>query len=110
TFHNGKSLTVDDVVASIQYHMGENSTSAAKTLLASVVDVRAQGDDAVVFELQSGNADFPYLAADYHLAIMPSEEGVLNWRSGIGTGGYQIKQFEPGVRLLLERNKNYWKP
>lgn len=110
TFHNGKNLTVDDVVASIKHHMGENSTSAAKTLLASVIDVRAQGDDAVVFELRSGNADFPYLAADYHLAIMPSEEGVLNWRAGIGTGGYQIKQFEPGVRLLLERNKNYWKP
>lgn len=110
TFHDGKTLVVEDIVASIQHHMGENSTSAAKTLLDGVVDVRARGNDQVEFELKSGNADFPYIVADYHLAIMPTQGGSINWRAGIGTGGYRLKQFEPGVRLLLERNENYWKP
>lgn len=110
TFHNGKSLTVEDVVASINHHLGEKSTSAAKTVLGDVAQVRAQGTDAVVFELHSGNADFSYVVADYHLVIMPSKDGVADWRAGIGTGGYRLKAFDPGVRMALERSPDYWKP
>jgi ABC-type dipeptide transport system, periplasmic component len=33
TFHNGKSFTAEDVIASYRYHMGPNSKSAAKSLL-----------------------------------------------------------------------------
>jgi len=109
TFHNGKSLTADDVVASIQHHLGEKSTSAAKTVLGDVAKVSANGSDSVVFELHSGNADFSYVVADYHLAILPSKDGVADWQAGAGTGGYRLKDFEPGVRMTLERNPDYWK-
>ena len=110
TFHNGKSLTVEDVVASFNHHLGEKSTSAAKTVLGDVAQVRAQGTDTVVFELHSGNADFAYVVADYHLVIMPSKDGVADWRAGVGTGGYRLKAFDPGVRMALERSPDYWKP
>lgn len=110
TFHNGKSLTVEDVVASINHHLGEKSTSAAKTVLGDVAQVRGQGSDSVVFELHSGNADFSYVVADYHLVIMPSKDGVADWRAGVGTGGYRLKAFDPGVRMALERSPDYWKP
>jgi peptide/nickel transport system substrate-binding protein len=36
TFHNGKNVTPEDVIASFQYHMAEGSKSAAKSLLGSV--------------------------------------------------------------------------
>jgi peptide/nickel transport system substrate-binding protein len=110
TFHNGKSLTAEDVVASINHHLGEKSTSAAKTVLGDVAQVRAQGADTVVFELHSGNADFAYVVADYHLVIMPSKDGVADWQAGAGTGGYRLKAFDPGVRMALERSPDYWKP
>jgi peptide/nickel transport system substrate-binding protein len=110
TFHNGKSLTADDVVASIQHHLGEKSTSAAKTVLGDVAKVSANGSDSVVFELKSGNADFSYVVADYHLVIMPSQDGAPDWKAGVGTGGYRLKDFEPGVRMTLERSPDYWKP
>ncbi len=29
--------------------------------------------------------------------------------SGIGTGGYIVQSFEPGVKSVLKRNPNYWK-
>ena len=29
--------------------------------------------------------------------------------AGIGTGGYTIENFEPGVRTALKRFPNYWK-
>ena len=110
TFHNGKSLTADDVVASIQHHLGEKSTSAAKTVLGDVAKVHASAPDTVVFELHSGNADFAYVVADYHLVIMPAKDGLADWQAGVGTGGYRIKSFEPGVRMDLERSPDYWKP
>ncbi|MHC6227447.1 ABC transporter substrate-binding protein [Pseudomonas sp. X10] len=108
-FHDGKPLTAEDVVLSIQHHLGERSTSAAKTVLGDVAEVRAQGDDTVVFELHSGNADFAYVVADYHLVILPTRDGKADWQAGVGTGGYHLKSFEPGVRMELERNPDYWK-
>ena len=110
TFHNGKSLTADDVVVSINHHLSKDSTSAAKTVLGDVASVSAKGSDAVVFELHSGNADFAYVVADYHLVIMPAKDGAADWQAGVGTSGYRLKSFEPGVRMDLERNPDYWKP
>ncbi|TWI31548.1 ABC transporter substrate-binding protein [Paracoccus sulfuroxidans] len=111
TFHNGKPLTAEDVVATFDYHRGENSTSGAKALLSDLANVRAEDDQTVVFELSSGNADFPSITADFHLIILPSDgKGGLDIASGAGTGAYKISSLEPGVRIELERNPDYWKP
>jgi peptide/nickel transport system substrate-binding protein len=109
TFHNGKSLTADDVIATMNFHRAEDSTSAAKGLLTAVTDIRKDDDLTVVFDLQAGNADFPSVVSDYHLIILPSVDGVVDATSGVGTGGYSITSFEPGVRVLTTRNPNYWK-
>jgi len=108
-FSDGKTMTAADVIASINYHRGEASTSAAKSNVDPIADLRADGDHAVVFELSSANADFPYLMADYHLLMMPAVDGKADWRSYVGTGGYVLESFEPGVRSTLRRNPNYWK-
>ena len=109
-FHNGKSVTASDVIATINYHRAEDSSSAAKGILAPITDIQADGDMKVVFTLDGPNADFPYIVSDYHLIILPSEDGeTIDPTSGIGTGGYVIQSFEPGVRTLAERNPNYYK-
>ncbi len=108
TFHNGKTLTADDVVATINYHIGPDSKSPAKGVLSSITSVKADGPDTVVFELTGGNADFPFLLTDYHLSIYPSEGGKIQWDKGIGAGPYVLKSFEPGVKLVGERNPNYF--
>src|SRR4029077_10966205 len=46
-FHNGKSLTPADIIASYRHHMGANSKSAAKSLLTAVTDIKADGPDTV---------------------------------------------------------------
>ncbi|HIG37347.1 MAG TPA: peptide ABC transporter substrate-binding protein, partial [Oceanospirillaceae bacterium] len=38
TFHDGKALTPADVIASFRFHMGEDTKSAGKSLLADVTD------------------------------------------------------------------------
>ena len=99
-FHNGKKLTAADVVYTLNYHRGKDSKSAARSLLEPVSDVKADGDSDVVITLSGGNADLPYLLADYHLCIGP--EGT-NFRDGIGTGAYALESFEPGVRAITKK-------
>ena len=108
-FHNGKTMTAEDVVASVNHHRGEDTSSAAKPLLESITDIKIDGDDTVVFQLSGGDADFPFTIGDYHVTIMPSEEGVMQWRDGIGTGGYVLDNYDPGVRADFTRFPNYWR-
>mgnify|MGYP000613208871 CR=1 FL=1 len=109
-FSDGRKVTAKDVVASFNHHRGEDTKSGAKGSLEQVVDIRADGENAVVFQLASGNADFAYLTSDYHFIIMPAnDDGTLNWQSQLGTGGYTVEDFEPGVRITLKRRDDYWK-
>ena len=39
-FHNGKTMTPEDVILSLQHHMGEDSKSAAKGLLTQVEEMK----------------------------------------------------------------------
>jgi peptide/nickel transport system substrate-binding protein len=108
TFHSGKTLTVDDVIASLNHHRGEASTSAVKSYFDPVVDIVADGGN-VVITLNAPNADFPYLMSDYHLAIMPGTDGRIDPTSTDGCGGYVVESYEPGVQATMNRNPNYWK-
>lgn len=108
TFHSGKTLTVDDVVASLNHHRGEGATSAIKPYFAAVKDIAADGQN-VVITLEAPNADFPYLMSDYHIPVMASSDGRLDVGSPDGCGGYIVESYEPGVQATLNRNPNYWK-
>ncbi|PID50374.1 MAG: peptide ABC transporter substrate-binding protein [Proteobacteria bacterium] len=108
-FHNGQPLKAADVLASLNYHRAEDSKSSAKIIVDPLVDLQADGDDTVVMTLREGNADWPYLMSDYHLAIMPANaDGQVDAKSGIGCGYYTLKSFEPGVKAEFERFTNHW--
>lgn len=106
TFHDGRTVTAEDVVASFRHHMGPEAKSAAKSVLKGIVEIKADGDN-VIFTLNGGNADFPFLTGDYHLPIMPAKDGKVDWQSGIRTGPFKLERFEPGVRAKMVRNDNY---
>jgi peptide/nickel transport system substrate-binding protein len=108
-FHNGKSLTPEDVIASINYHRGESSRSAGKGLLDGLVELKKTGNNEVTARLKTGDANFPSIMSDAHFPILPEKDGNIDWQSGIGTGGYIIENFEPGVRISYNRNPNYFK-
>ena len=108
TFHSGKPVTQDDVVASMNHHRGDKSTSAAKALLKDVDDIVKSGDNGVTFKLVSGNADLPWLMTDYHLAICPANaDGTLNWQTGDGSGPYKLNNAEFGVGYELTRHDGW---
>jgi peptide/nickel transport system substrate-binding protein len=106
-FHNGKSLTVADVIYSLNHHRGAQSKSAAKIYLDPVVALKETAPHELTIELREGNADLPYLLTDVHFGIGPAGG---NFNKGIGTGAYILESFQPGVRTLTRRNPNYWDP
>jgi len=108
-FHNGKTMTADDVIFSINHHRKEDSKSGGKSYLKAVKSIKKDGPYAVTFELTGGNADFPLTMGDYHFTICPDGTQGKEFEKGIGTGGYMLKAWEPGVRSLTKRNPNYWK-
>ncbi|TNC62906.1 ABC transporter substrate-binding protein [Rubellimicrobium roseum] len=107
TFHNGKTLTADDIVYSLNLHRG-NTGSAAISIAAAFKDVAKVSDSEVRITLESGNADLPYVLSDYHFLVVP--EGFQDWSNPIGTGPFKLESMEPGVRARFVRNESYWKP
>ena len=105
-FHNGKSLEVEDVMFSINQHRASDK-SALRALLSSIVEIEDDGARGLLIRLESGNADFPFLLSDPRLQIYPS--GTSDFNSGIGTGGYILEVWDPGLRAFSRRNPNYWK-
>ena len=106
-FHNGKTMDADDVVFSINLHRGEQSTSQIKALAAVITDVKATAPDEVTITLNGPNAGFPPVLALTGMYIVPADD--TDFDKGIGTGGYTLESFEPGVKSVVKRNPNYWK-
>ncbi len=105
-FHNGQTMTPEDVVATIERHTGDDAKSGAQGIVKGIETMRINGDTVEV-TLSQANADFPYLMADYHLAIQPNG-GKDDPNAGIGTGAYIIESNEPGVRTTFRKNPNDW--
>jgi peptide/nickel transport system substrate-binding protein len=107
-FSNGKTLDAEDIIYSINYHRGEKSKSPAKGILEPIKEIKALTSTQVQFTLAAGNADFPVTLADYHIVIVPKD--FKDWQKPIGTAGYVLESFEPGVRLVYKNRGDYWKP
>lgn len=105
-FHNGKTMTGDDVLATMERHSDDESKSGALGIMKGIESMKVDGDTFSV-TLSTPNADLPYLMADYHLIIQPNG-GKDNPSAGIGTGPYKVEADEPGVRHAYTKFANYW--
>jgi peptide/nickel transport system substrate-binding protein len=108
TFHDGKSLTPQDVIFSLMRHKNPATASKAKPLADQIDEVTATGPNEVTIRLVTPNADLPVILGTYHFHIV--KEGTTDFSAGIGTGPYRVKEFKPSVRAVAVRNDNYWKP
>jgi peptide/nickel transport system substrate-binding protein len=104
TFHNGRDMAARDVVYSLNRHRGKDSKSGAAGQMKGISDIKATGGNEITISLKAGNVNLPFFLTDYHLLIQP--EGSTD--DGIGTGGYIVKEAQPGVRYYTSRNPDYW--
>ncbi|MCC7319718.1 MAG: ABC transporter substrate-binding protein [Rubellimicrobium sp.] len=108
TFHSGKPLTAQDVVASLNLHRGDATTSAVKPLMDAVTDITAEGDHRVVITLSAPNMDFPNLLKTNMFVILPVVDGAIDVNTTDGTGPYKLVSWIPGQSMAFERNPDYW--
>lgn len=106
-FTTEKTLDAEDIIYSINLHLGEDSKSPLKSVLGSIAEMKAADKETLVISLANGNADFPVMLSDPRLQIV--KNGDTDFEKAVGTGGYKLTQWQPGVRALGERNPNYWK-
>jgi len=105
-FHNGKTLTVEDVIYSLNLHRGE-TTSGARTVAAEIANIEKLSNSQIRITLEQPNADLPFVLSDYHFLIVP--EGWTDFNNPVGTGPFILSAHQPGVRGHFKRNPNYWR-
>ncbi len=115
TFHNGKAMDADDVVATFDRLAdpanGSNALSAFTGVL-SKGGAKALDAFTVEFTLDAPNGNFPYLTSsdNYNAIILPRDyEG--DWdKSFIGTGPWKLQSYRPNEGVTLVPNEQYWDP
>ena len=115
-FHNGKTLTADDVVASFRQYLSQKDSQILGALPANLIDpsgVVKTGPYTVQFRLKSPNNALPYLVSQttYQAIIQPAAIAAKpdTWVSSgmIGTGAFRLKS-QNKQRAELVRFGGYW--
>lgn len=115
TFHNGATLTAQDVVATFEKLINPDGGSAnALSALGGVLspgNAEAPDDATVVFNLDAPNGNFPTLvsSANYNAIIIPADLDPAEWGTTFeGTGPFKLDSFTPQVGATFVRNDAYW--
>ncbi len=107
-WHDGKPLTPEDIVWTIQHSWG-NKNNLFFAGLAQVVDFAAckkTGPAEVKVVLKHGIAQFPTLTCFPNCLVV--QDGTTDFTKGVGTGPFKLESFKPGARSEFVANKNYW--
>jgi len=111
-FNNGKTLTADDVIYSIQRILNPKEGLFGAAGLASVDPKNLKKMDAntVRIGLKQPDSTIPDQLGQYFNGIVPvgyERKGDLKY---VGTGPYTIQSFTAGQQSVAVRNPNYWRP
>ncbi len=106
-FHDGSRLTADDVIWSMNRHLGDKSISVIKPLLASVSEWKKVDSHTVKAILSRPDSDIPAKLGEKQAKIVKKD--TKNFTKGNGTGPFLLELFQPGMKSKHVRNKNYWR-
>lgn len=109
TFHNGKEMTADDVVYTIERAAAEPETAS----YCDAIDTVAADDDyTVTVALKYPFANFLQNMGCGFFGIVDEEEIAASGddyaRKPVGTGAYAFKEWISGDSVTLEANEDYW--
>lgn len=107
-FHNGKQVTPDDVVATIQRVCDPKAPKNAGSLLSTIIDLNAtKGDGAngVTIVLKKPLAILDLLLAEYTFGVVPAG---YDPAKPVGTGAFAYESFTPGKTSTFKKFADYW--
>lgn len=108
TFHDGKALTVDDVLYTWQRVLDPKTASGGAAAISNIDLKRTKkvSDTELRVVLKVPQVDLPYLLSGREISIVPA--GTKSFKQPIGTGPFSFVSWTPGQRSLFKRNPNYW--
>ncbi len=110
---NGRELTADDVVFSVNHFLTVQGNANAY-MLKSVDKVEALDKYTVKFTLKESFVWFLDMLANPHAVAIVAREVVdkhgdlKKWESVVGTGPWMLDSYRPNVGLAYVRNPNYF--
>src|SRR5215475_6916489 len=109
-FQNGKTMTADDVMYSIQRiaTKGNGLTGYAATATMDVANMKKLDKYTVRLPLKTPDSTVPQTLASYTFGMVPVGYKAYP-HPQIGTGAYKLKSFTPGQQSVHTRNPNYWR-
>jgi peptide/nickel transport system substrate-binding protein len=107
-FHNGKTLTADDVIYTFQQILNPKAPASAAAGLASI-DLKGLAKlDPYTVAIPCTS---PFATLSQALAI-PGYSDIIpvgyNPAAPAGTGPFRLSSFTPGTQSVFVRNDNYW--
>jgi peptide/nickel transport system substrate-binding protein len=106
-FHNGKTLTADDVVFTMERILDPKVGATASGQYINVLRATKKLDaNTVRFELNYPNVSFPALLSDVTYIVPVGYDP----QNPVSTGPWKFKSYTPGQQTVLERFENYWGP
>jgi peptide/nickel transport system substrate-binding protein len=107
-FHNGRTLTADDVIFTIQRILDPATRAIRASQLANVDAARLKKVDeyTVSITLKTADVTFDEQFSDYAMGIVPVG---YNPASPVGTGPFKASSFTPGVKSVYTKNTSYWR-
>jgi peptide/nickel transport system substrate-binding protein len=112
-FQNGKTLSADDVIYSLQRIGTQKNglTGFAATATMDIKGIKKIDDRTVRLPLLSADSTIPQTLASYTFGMVPEGYEAFSGdvSTQVGTGGYKLKSFTPGQESTHERNPNYWR-
>ena len=117
-FHDGKPITVDDVIFSMEAFKKHSPMMAA--YYRHVVKVEQTGEREVTFIFDApGNREMPVILGQ--LNVLPKhwwegtdaagkkrDVGATTLEPPLGNGAFRVKEFVAGRTVVYERVKDYW--
>jgi peptide/nickel transport system substrate-binding protein len=113
-WHDGKPFTSADVKCTWDLLTGRSSEKLRldprKSWYRNLTEVITNGDNEVTFHLERPRPAFVALLAAGYSVVYPCHVAPSEMRQHpIGTGPFKFAEFEPNERIVLTRNKDYWK-
>lgn len=106
TFHNGKPVTAEDVVYSLERCAGsENDGTPLVSAFSIVQSVAAPDENHVVVTLSEPNLEF---INSMTAAIIPKDSGPTITETMTGTGPFRFVSYAPQDSLVMEQYDGYW--
>jgi peptide/nickel transport system substrate-binding protein len=113
-FHNGATMTADDVVYTFQQLSDPKVASNALSTFQGVLKpsgVKAIDSGTVQFTLEAANGNFPYLVSNdnYNAIVVPKGTDYAKWdKTFIGTGAFKLSSYSQGTGANFTANPDYW--